>query len=610
MASFNLTALESTIINGQQNVAISWYSDAGLTTVISTPADYISTTGTVYAKATNTAATTCFSSVAVPLTVSRIPTVSAASATLCSTSPGGTIASFNLTALEATIIGSQENVGVTWYSNIGLTTAISSPYITGSTTVYAKVSNSSAASCYNSLAIALTVNRTPTVTSTSSTLCSTTPGGSTASFDLNSLESTIINGQSNVTVSWYSNIDLTTAISSPHITGSTTVYAKVSNSNATSCYSSVAVALTVNRTPTATSTGATLCSTSPAGTTASFDLTSLEATILNGQSNVSISWYSNAELTTGVSSPYVTGTTTIYAKVVNTNAATCSNSIAIDLTVNSRPGIITADVTQPTCAVSTGTLTVTSSKVGLTFSLNSSNPADFTNSTGVFNMLAPGSYTIRSKSAVGCISDGVANEVLAAPGATPAADVIILSSPSCSSSTGTLKVVQVGSLAEYDNTIFEFNNGGEWTSNPVFSFKAGEGYSITVRRKADHTCFAITACTGEAPVTEKSSEMNSTRQVGQEQQFINPPLQMGVKAIPNPFADRVRFAVTTERSGNGSLDIYNMQGQKVKTVYSGFVPAGTSYYDLEITGQSTGQLVYVLRIGSEKLSGKLIRVNR
>ena len=167
-----------------------------------------------------------------------------------------------------------------------------------------------------------------------------------------------------------------------------------------------------------------------------------------------------------------------------------------------------------------------------------------------------------------------------------------------------------GSLTEYDNTIFEFNNGGEWTSNPVFSFKAGEGYSITVRRKVDHTCFAITACTGEAPVTEKSSEMNSTRQVGQEQQFINQPLQMGIKAIPNPFADRVRFAVTTERSGNGSLDVFNMQGQKVKTVYSGFMPAGTSYYDLEITGQSTGQLLYVLRIGSEKLSGKLIRVNR
>lgn len=608
-ASFNLAGLESTILNGQTGVTLGWYSDAGLQNSIASP--HITGTTTVYAKVSNNASPTCFSSVAVPLTVNRIPTVSSASATLCSTDPGGTTASFNLSSLEATIINGQQNVSVAWYSNVGLTTAISSPHVTGTTTVYAKVSNSNAASCYNSIAVSLTVNRTPTVSAASSTLCSTDPGGTTASFDLSALEATIINGQQDVGVTWYSNVGLTTAISSPHVTGSTTVYAKVSNSNATSCYSSIAIPLTVNRTPTVTSTSATLCSTDGAGTTASFDLSGLATTILNGQSNVSLNWYSDAAFQNAVSSPYITGTTTIYAKVTNTNASSCTNSIAINLTVNSRPGTITADVTQPTCAVATGTITITSSKVGLTFSINSTNPADFTNATGIFTLLAPGSYIIRSKSTAGCISDGVTKEVLAAPGATPAADVVIVTNPSCSSSTGTLKVVQAGSLADYDNTIFEFSNGGDFTDNPVFSFKAGEGYSITVRRKLDHTCFAITSCEGEeAPIIENRAAVNNTQLQLQEQERIVAPLQIAVKTIPNPFADRVRFSVTTERAGNGSLDVLNMQGQKIKTVYSGFMPAGTSYYDLEVTGQSSGQLIYILRIGSEKISGKLLRMNR
>jgi hypothetical protein len=605
-ASFNLTGLEAAVLNGQTGVTLAWYSDAGLQNAISSP--YVTGSTTVYAKVTNTDHPSCNSSVAVPLTVNRTPTATTTSATLCSSAPGGTTASFNLTSLEAAVINGQQNVSVTWYSNVGLTTPISSPHVTGTTTVYAKVSNNSATSCFSSVEVALTVNRTPTATTTSSTLCSSAPGGTTASFNLTNLEAAVINGQQDVSVTWFSNVGLTTPISSPHVTGTTTVYAKVSNNNATSCYSSAGVSLTVNRTPTVTSTSATLCSTEGAGTTASFDLNALATTIINGQSNVSLSWFSDAAFQNAISSPYVTGTTTVYAKVTNTNAVSCTNSIEISLTVNSRPGIITANVTPPTCAVPTGTITVTSSKVGLTFSLNSTNPADFTNATGVFASLAPGNYTIRSKSAAGCISDGVTKEVTAAPGGTPAADVVIVTNPSCSSSTGTLKVVKAGSLADYDNTIFEFSNGGGWTSNPVFSFTAGAGYSITVRRISDHTCFAIASCEGEAPIAEQGGNANSGSQLNQE--TIISPLKIRIKAIPNPFADRVRFAVTNERAGNGTLDVFNMQGQKIKTVYSGYVPAGTSYYDLEVVGQSSGQLIYILRIGSEKLSGKLLQVNK
>ncbi len=538
-----------------------------------------------------------------------IPTAGSTISEKCSDAPGGTTATFNLTSLNADIIGTQQNVSVTWYSNILLTNLINNPsaYESGNTQVFAKVSNNSDPSAFTYGTVTLNVFVTPIATTTSATLCSSEAGGTTASFNLTNLEAAVVNGQQNVSVTWYSNIELTTPISSPYVTGTTTVYAKVTN-NVTNCSSNVGVSLTVNRTPTVTSTSSTLCSTTGGGSTASFDLNALATTIINGQSNVTLSWFSNVGLTTPISSPHVTGTTTVYAKVTNTNATSCTNSIAISLTVNSRPGTITADVTSPTCGVATGTITVTSSTVGLTFSLNSANLANFTNATGVFGSLAPGSYVIRSKSTAGCISEGITKEVAAAPGATPAADVLIVTNPSCSSSTGSLRVVQAGSLADYNTSIFEFSNGGAFTNSPVFSFKAGEGYSITVRRINDHTCFATTSCAGEAPIAEQGGTANSESQLNQETMIS--PLRIGVKAIPNPFADRVRFAVTNQRAGDGTLDVFNMQGQKIKTVYSGYVPAGTSYYDLEVVGQSSGQLIYILRIGSEKLSGKLIRVNK
>ncbi|WP_162427636.1 T9SS type A sorting domain-containing protein [Pontibacter pudoricolor] len=93
------------------------------------------------------------------------------------------------------------------------------------------------------------------------------------------------------------------------------------------------------------------------------------------------------------------------------------------------PAAPTAEVDQPTCTVATGTIRVTSSIEGLTFSINSTNPADFTNTTGVFGMLTPGSYIIRSKSGV-CISDGVTKVVNSQP-PTPLTPELSVTQPTC-----------------------------------------------------------------------------------------------------------------------------------------------------------------------------------
>lgn len=82
-----------------------------------------------------------------------------------------------------------------------------------------------------------------------------------------------------------------------------------------------------------------------------------------------------------------------------------------------------------------------------------------------------------------------------------------------------------------------------------------------------------------------------------------------VKPIPNPFKNQVRFLINTPTSGNGSLDIFNIQGQKIKTLYQGYIPAGANFFDLTVPVQRQGDLIYIFTQGNTRLSGKLIQIN-
>jgi aminopeptidase-like protein len=83
-----------------------------------------------------------------------------------------------------------------------------------------------------------------------------------------------------------------------------------------------------------------------------------------------------------------------------------------------------------------------------------------------------------------------------------------------------------------------------------------------------------------------------------------------IKAVPNPFGNKVRFMITMEEAGNGVLEIYNIQGQKIKTVFQGYVPAGTNFYDLTVPSHRRAELIYIFRKGTEQFSGKLLQLDK
>jgi hypothetical protein len=121
-----------------------------------------------------------------------------------------------------------------------------------------------------------------------------------------------------------------------------------------------------------------------------------------------------------------------------------------------------------------------------------------------------------------------------------------------------------------------------------------------------------TTCTGAAAtcadLTGTCASSITSKAPIQSENVAEP--QTTVKAYPNPFSDKINFVVTSSIAGKGNLDIYNMMGQKVKTVYTGFISAGTQTFELSLPTQQVANLIYVLRVGNKKMSGKILQINQ
>ena len=263
----------------------------------------------------------------VNFTVNPLPTVTATTMSLCEDVLGTSQATFDLTTLNATVGGSNT---VAWYTDAALTTpaAPSNAFLTTTATVYAQVTDPTTG-CGNSVAVTLTVNPLPVVTTATMNICD--DGTGQASFDLSTLNATV--GGSN-TVVWYTDATLTipAAPANAFITGTATVYAEVTDPT-TGCGNSVAVTLTVDPLPAVNAATMSICDDRTGQAT--FDLTTLNTTV--GGANT-VAWYTDASLTTAVipANAFVTTSTTVYAQVTDPVTG-CTAITAVVLTVSPAP---------------------------------------------------------------------------------------------------------------------------------------------------------------------------------------------------------------------------------------------------------------------------------
>jgi len=82
---------------------------------------------------------------------------------------------------------------------------------------------------------------------------------------------------------------------------------------------------------------------------------------------------------------------------------------------------------------------------------------------------------------------------------------------------------------------------------------------------------------------------------------------LSVAAYPNPFNDRVRFTIKSVAAGQGSLEVFNTLGQKVKTIYQGYLNAGSEQVvEYRVPAAHRQNLIYVLTLNGKRVTGKLL----
>lgn len=177
--------------------------------------------------------------------------------------------------------------------------------------------------------------------------------------------------------------------------------------------------------------------------------------------------------------------------ILSQNAAFCTSSAAI-ATVNNQPETPTAPttlVTQPSCSVSSGIITVTSNSTNVLFSVNAG--PFITYPAGGF-VLTSGSYNLIAQNSAGCTSSSTAAVINPQP-PTPTTPTISIQQPTCAIATGTITItsptngltfsVDGGTFLPYPSTGFVLGAGAHTLSaqNSFGCISAAINFSINIQ---------------------------------------------------------------------------------------------------------------------------------
>jgi len=187
----------------------------------------------------------------------------------------------------------------------------------------------------------------------------------------------------------------------------------------------------------------------------------------------------------------------------------------------------------------------------------------------------------------------------------PTAPLICVVQPSLCNATGIVKVTSP-LVAGYQ---YSKDDGATWQNCNVF-LNIAAGSNPLIRYKTDLGCVSASATTCDAPICSEvpaNCTGGNFARMGQQEAASIEEAPLKVKAYPNPFNDKVKFVVTSPANGDGTLEVFNMMGQKVKSIYSGHFIAGSQTFELSLPANQVAMLVYVLRVGGKQVTGKLIQ---
>ncbi len=205
--------------------------------------------------------------------------------------------------------------------------------------------------------------------------------------------------------------------------------------------------------------------------------------------------------------------------------------------------------------------------------------------------------------------------------------------PSCSQKTFTVDVLSPVSGVVYsidqpgNNLTFPTQTSTAGSAVQFTGLTNGDGYTVTITTNVAG-CTGTSSCATNSDVPPPVSGREAVSSVSEVK--VTEPVSEAIKGVataagsvesidirlesltkvtaaPNPYTDRVKFNLVSAVSGMGSLEIYNTLGQKIATVYQGFVTAGINISkEYVVPAEKRSTLIYIFKVGEQRVSGKLL----
>jgi hypothetical protein len=300
-----------------------------------------------------------------------------------------------------------------------------------------------------------------------------------------------------------------------------------------------------------------------------------------------------------------TTTTTYTVTVTGTNGCTDQKSQQISVDQTAPTAAIVASRTTVNCTNTSATLTASG---GGTYSWS---PGGATTAQITVSPTTTTTYTVTVTGTNGCTDQK--SQQISVDQTAPTFKVCITQPTLCNRGSLTIVPDAPGTYRySIDGTTFLSANTTNFSiSSPNATFSnllTGDVTSVKIQNNTTGCYSAGLSCSSlSANLASSCTSSGITSKVQEESLLLtNEPT---VKAYPNPFNDRVKFIINSPAAGNGSLEVYNVMGQRVKTVYQGRINAGNQSYELVIPKKQQETLIYVLRVDGKKVTGKLLQLN-
>ncbi|MCH3883344.1 T9SS type B sorting domain-containing protein [Tenacibaculum aquimarinum] len=346
-ADFDTSNLENTLLNGQTGMTLFYTDENGNPLPSPLPNPFNSDSQTITVRVENSLSATCFAETTIDFIVNTNPTITAIPVQEVCDDDSDDFADFDTSIIENTLLNGQTGMTVFYTDENGnpLPSPLPNPFNSDSQTITVSVENSLSATCFSETTIDFIVNTNPTITTIpAQEVCDDDTDGF-ANFDTSTIESTLLNGQTGMTV-FYTDENgnaLPSPLPNPFNSDTQTISVRVENSLSATCFAETTIDFIVNTNPTITAISAQEVCDDDTDGFADFDTSNLENMLLSGQTGMTV-FYTDENgnsLPSPLPNPFNSDTQTITVRVENSLSASCFTETTIGFIVNVNPTITT-----------------------------------------------------------------------------------------------------------------------------------------------------------------------------------------------------------------------------------------------------------------------------